>query len=72
MSFPAPIIDDLARAGANIEIDGGSLQPGELRAVVKNWEQGSGRVTTRNATGLFPNDLVQIARALGGRGTFVE
>ena len=72
MPFHPSIVGNLAQAGANIVIDALALQPGELNAVVKLWDQGSGSVTIKNAGGLPPANLVAIARALGSRVTLEE
>ena len=72
MPFPSAILDDLARAGANIVIDALTTNSSEVRRVVQYWDQTNGHVTIKNASQIPSSDLVRIAQALGPRVTFEE
>lgn len=70
MPFPPGVLDDLARAGANIVID--TVEPNEVNNVVRLWQQSTGTVTIRQASRIPPVNLARFAQALGGRITLEE
>jgi hypothetical protein len=72
MPIPNSILDDLAKAGANIVIDTVTSDATRVRHVVQFWDKGSGSVTIRNAGSIPIGDLVRIAQLLGPRVTLED
>jgi hypothetical protein len=72
MPIPNTILDDLAKASANIVIDTMTSDAVRIAHVVQFWDKGNSTVTIKNASSIPSIKLVQFAKALGSRITLED